>query len=120
MTVTLNGPYGGQLLGIAHTIDIFSRYGVIFLLFLVGLATIIGAFATVRGLNRLAVGLGMMPRGEVGLIFASIGKSLGVISSQLFSAIVLMVVITTLISPGLLKWSLRRGVDRSATPGSVP
>ncbi|MDJ0740769.1 MAG: cation:proton antiporter [Gammaproteobacteria bacterium] len=63
-----------------------------------------------RRLNRLAIGIGMLPRGEVGLIFASIGKGLGVIDGQLFSAIVLMVVITTVMAPSLLKWSLRRGV----------
>jgi len=55
----------------------------------------------------------MLPRGEVGLIFAAIGKGLGVIDSQLFSAIVLMVVVTTVISPSLLKWSLRRGVSEN-------
>lgn len=60
-----------------------------------------------RGSNRLAVGCGMLPRGEVGLIFAAIGKSLGVIGDVLFSAIVLMVVITTLMAPPLLKWSMR-------------
>lgn len=56
-----------------------------------------------RGVNRLAVGIGMMPRGEVGLIFAAIGKSLGVISDALFSAVVLMVIVTTLVAPPLLK-----------------
>ena len=35
------------------------------------------------GLNRLSIGIGMLPRGEVGLIFASIGKGLGVIDGQL-------------------------------------
>jgi len=70
---------------------------------------LVSGFVAGRGLNHLAIGFGMMPRGEVGLIFASIGKALGVISSQLFSAIVLMVVITTVIAPSLLKWSLRRG-----------
>ncbi len=73
-----------------------------------------------RNLNRLAIGVGMLPRGEVGLIFASIGKGLGVIDGQLFSAIVLMVVITTVISPSLLKWSLRRGVTESATYNTGP
>ena len=64
--------------------------------------------------HRLAVGLGMMPRGEVGLIFASIGKSLGVISDSLFSAVVLMVVVTTLLTPPLLTRVLRRA------PGTAP
>lgn len=66
------------------------------------------ALVTGPGINRLAVGIGMMPRGEVGLIFASIGKSLGVLNDQLFSAIVLMVIITTLITPSLLKQALLR------------
>ena len=87
-------------------------------------AAIIGklvcGIAAGRGLNRLAIGIGMLPRGEVGLIFASIGKGLGVIDSQLFSAIVLMVVITTVISPSMLKWSLRRGVSENHAPGSNP
>jgi len=71
-----------------------------------------------RGTNRLAVGLGMMPRGEVGLVFAAIGKSLGVITDELFSAIVLMVIVTTLISPPLLKLALRSDEKRETAPGS--
>ena len=67
---------------------------------------LVSGFGAGRGTNRLAVGLGMMPRGEVGLVFAAIGKSLGVITDELFSAIVLMVIITTLISPPLLKLAL--------------
>lgn len=74
---------------------------------------LVSGFAAGGGLNRLAIGIGMLPRGEVGLIFASIGKGLGVIDSQLFSSIVLMVVITTVISPSLLKWALRRGVTNT-------
>lgn len=61
-----------------------------------------------RGLNRLAIGIGMLPRGEVGLIFASIGKSLGVISDALFSSVVLMVLVTTLMAPPLLKLAMSR------------
>jgi Kef-type K+ transport system membrane component KefB len=56
--------------------------------------------------GRLAIGLGMMPRGEVGLIFASIGKSLGVVDDALFSSVVIMVMVTTLLAPPLLKLSL--------------
>lgn len=58
--------------------------------------------------DRLSVGLGMIPRGEVGLIFASIGKGLGVVTDSLFSAVVMMVIITTLVTPMALKWSLNR------------
>jgi Kef-type K+ transport system membrane component KefB len=58
--------------------------------------------------DHLTVGVGMIPRGEVGLIFASIGKGLGVVDAGLFSAVVLMVIVTTLLAPLLLKWSLAR------------
>jgi Kef-type K+ transport system membrane component KefB len=58
--------------------------------------------------DRLSVGLGMVPRGEVGLIFASVGKGLGVIDAGLFSAVVIMVMVTTMMTPIALKWSLGR------------
>ncbi len=61
-----------------------------------------------RNSNRLAIGIGMMPRGEVGLIFASLGKSLDVISDSLFSSIVMMVLVTTVITPPLLKYAVLR------------
>jgi len=66
-----------------------------------------------RGADRLAVGLGMIPRGEVGLIFASIGATLAiggerVIEPAQYSAIVVMVALTTLMTPPLLTWKLRR------------
>jgi len=61
-----------------------------------------------KGRRKLAIGFGMLPRGEVGLIFASIGKALGVIGDTLFSSVVVMVIVTTLLAPGLLKWSLQR------------
>ncbi len=61
-----------------------------------------------KGIDKISVGIGMIPRGEVGLIFASIGKGLGVITDAVFSAIVFMVIATTLITPFGLKWSLFR------------
>jgi Kef-type K+ transport system membrane component KefB len=61
-----------------------------------------------RGLDRLSVGIGMIPRGEVGLIFASIGKGLKVMDDATYSAVVIMVIVTTLITPPLLKITLQR------------
>ncbi len=60
-----------------------------------------------KGINRLVVGVGMIPRGEVGLIFASIGLSKQIINSAEYSAIVAVVVFTTLITPPLLKQVLK-------------
>ncbi len=65
-----------------------------------------------RDLDRLSVGMGMVPRGEVGLIFASIGKGLGVVNDAVFSAIVIMVIVTTFITPVGLRWSLARAESR--------
>ena len=67
-----------------------------------------------RGLDRISVGIGMIPRGEVGLIFASIGssmtlKGIPVVSPATYSAVVIMVIVTTLITPVILKLTLDRG-----------
>jgi len=71
------------------------------------IAAIIGKFvsgyATGSKIKSIPVGIGMIPRGEVGLVFASIGKSLNVINDELFSALVIMVIVTTLITPPALK-----------------
>ncbi len=66
-----------------------------------------------RGVDRLSVGIGMIPRGEVGLIFANIGLSLYVGGERIvdpasYSAVVVMVMVTTLLTPPALRWSLGR------------
>ena len=58
--------------------------------------------------NKWIVGWGMVPRGEVGLIFATIGKSLGVVSDEVFSVIIIMVVFTTLLPPPILSFLIKR------------
>lgn len=66
-----------------------------------------------KGLDRIAVGLGMIPRGEVGLIFAGIGAHLTlhgkpVVDSATYGVVVIMVVLTTLVTPPLIKWRFGR------------
>ena len=67
-------------------------------------------------LNRLAVGFGMMPRGEVGLIFAGIGKGIGVVDEGLFSAVVLLVMVTTVLAPIMLRATMGSSRAATATP----
>lgn len=62
--------------------------------------------------DRLLTGVAMMPRGEVGLIFAQMGLATGAIGADLFGAIMLMVLVTTLITPPAL--------TRIARPSAVP
>jgi Kef-type K+ transport system membrane component KefB len=81
-------------------------------------AAILGKLACALGvidrrIDRWTVALGMIPRGEVGLIFAGIGAGLAVdgraiITPHLYSGIIVMVILTTLITPLILSWRLRR------------
>lgn len=68
---------------------------------------LLAGFAAGRGVKHWIVGWGMVPRGEVGLIFAMVGKQLGVMSEAMFSVIVIMVILTTLITPPVLTALLR-------------
>jgi Kef-type K+ transport system membrane component KefB len=54
-------------------------------------------------MRRLVVGVGMVPRGEVGLIFADIGRRSGVLSDEVFGAVLLMIMVTTFVTPPGLK-----------------
>jgi Kef-type K+ transport system membrane component KefB len=53
--------------------------------------------------RRLVVGVGMVPRGEVGLIFADIGRRAGILNEAVFGAVLLMVMVTTFVAPPALK-----------------
>jgi len=105
------------LMGIQVKLETFLDPHVIIMGLGLIVAAVIGkllcGLGAARGSNRLAVGMGMVPRGEVGLIFASIGKSLGVFSDELFSALVMMVIVTTLMTPPLLKATFARVSDQS-------
>jgi Kef-type K+ transport system membrane component KefB len=69
---------------------------------------LVAGFVAGKGKNPWLVGWGMVPRGEVGLIFAMVGKNLGVMSEAMFSVIVIMVILTTLLTPPILTVLLRR------------
>lgn len=56
--------------------------------------------------NRSVVGWGMVPRGEVGLVFLGMGRGIGIVNDTIFSALVIVVIATTLIAPIALKWTL--------------
>lgn len=95
------------VIGIQVKLESFYDLNVIILATGLIIAAVIGKLLSGYGSrssdDRLLIGIGMLPRGEVGLVFASIGRTLGVISDDLFSAIVLMVMVTTFIAPLLLK-----------------
>lgn len=105
------------LMGIQVRLETFADLSVLGVAAGLTIAAIIGkqicGFGVLeKGLDRLTVGVGMIPRGEVGLIFASIGKGLKVIDDATFSAVVIMVIVTTLITPPVLKVTSTRGEKR--------
>jgi Kef-type K+ transport system membrane component KefB len=106
------------IMGMRVDLVAFGRVDVLGLAALLTVAAIIGKQACSLGalgqkLDRLSIGIGMIPRGEVGLIFANIGLGLTVagervIDEGIFSAVVIMVIVTTMATPPALKWSLAR------------
>jgi len=121
---TLLVPVFFVLMGMRVELAAFAHVEVLGLAALLTLAAVIGkqacSIGAYGGLDRLSVGIGMIPRGEVGLIFAGIGLTLTVggeriIDEAIFSAVVIMVIVTTMITPPALKWSLTRGERRSGS-----
>ncbi len=92
---------------VSENIPILMIAGVLFIVAVVG-KFVSGWAVFQKGINKSVIGFGMIPRGEVGLIFAQVGLTYGVFSSQLFSAVTVMVMLTTFIAPPLLKIAFAR------------
>ncbi len=104
-------------ISVLNPLDPANRAGLIIASFLV-IVAIIGKIITgfaifgQPGVNKLAVGIGMIPRGEVGLVFAGVGSASGVLSESLDAAIIVMVILTTFLAPPMLRIVFRE----DATP----
>jgi len=86
---------------------------------------VVGKLASVIGLvgspgDRWLVGLGMLPRGEVGLIFAGIGLREGILGGDLYAALLLVVLATTLAAPPLLRARLQAVRAQRSSPAARP
>ena len=99
-------------LSVLNPFVVENREGLIIAAFLIAVA-IIGKVVSgwsifgMPGINRMAVGAGMIPRGEVGLVFAGIGSASGVLGKPLEAAIIVMVILTTFLAPPFLQWTFR-------------
>jgi Kef-type K+ transport system membrane component KefB len=97
--------------GFSVDIRTFTSFNVIIAGLLITVVAVLGkliAGFTAGDVHRWVVGWGMVPRGEVGLIFASVGLSIGVVTAEEYSAIMMMVLLTTLLVPIVLNVLLRR------------
>ncbi len=54
--------------------------------------------------SRLAIGMAMVPRGEIGLIFAELGKISGILNNEIHAGMIIVIILTTLLSPFVMKW----------------
>jgi Kef-type K+ transport system membrane component KefB len=132
---TLLVPMFFVLMGLKVDLSFFAKPELLLFAGALTLAAVVGkqvcALAAIeKGVNRLSIGLGMIPRGEVGLIMAGIGMTLvmpnsngvaePIISSATFGAIVLMVIATTVVTPPLLKWSLSDAATDQNEINAIP
>ncbi|MEO1131263.1 MAG: cation:proton antiporter [Cyanobacteria bacterium J06639_1] len=106
-------------LAVLNPLDPANREGLIIASFLIVVAIIgklsagLGAFGK-PGINQYAIGVGMIPRGEVGLVFAGVGAASGVLSSSLEAGIIVMVIATTFIAPLWLRGAIATPKDTAA------
>ena len=98
--------FSGHVLIVAAVLTVIAIVG--------KMLSALGAWRT--NTDKLLIGIGMVPRGEVGLIFASIGVSVGVFQEDLYAVVLLVVLLTTVVAPPLLKWRLTSNDTASAEP----
>ncbi|MCY3986623.1 MAG: cation:proton antiporter [Candidatus Dadabacteria bacterium] len=106
------------MLGAAVDVSVFNPFVsenimVISVALILFAAAVIGKYVSgyvvyEKGVRKSIIGVGMIPRGEVGLIFAKIGLVHGIFKIDLFSAVMAMVILTTFIVPPLLNWLFER------------
>ncbi|HAZ43876.1 MAG TPA: sodium:proton antiporter [Cyanobacteria bacterium UBA11369] len=103
-------------IGVLNPINPENREGLVIAIFLLVVA-ILGKVVTgwsvfgQPGINRPAIGIGMIPRGEVGLVFVGIGSASGTLDKPLQVAIIIMVIMTTFLAPPLLRLVFKEPVE---------
>ncbi len=109
------------MVGAAVDVSVFNPFvskniPILLIALILFIVAVIGKFVSgfavfKKGISKSVVGVGMIPRGEVGLIFAQVGLTYGIFTSELFSAITVMVMLTTFVAPPLLKIMFAKSKD---------
>ncbi|TSA52297.1 MAG: ACT domain-containing protein [Actinobacteria bacterium] len=111
-------------IGISTNIRAMADARVIGVALILSVLAIIGKIAAATGAigsrgDKWTIGFGMLPRGEVGLIFASIGLSVGALSEELYGSVLVVVLVTTLVAPPLLRWRLGQQAEAIEDPNAL-
>lgn len=98
--------------GLAVDFSVFMQPSTVITALVLSIIAVLGKLASGliagKGVNKWIIGWGMVPRGEVGLIFASVGKALGVVDAAEFSVIIIVIMLTTFVTPPVLGYLLRK------------
>jgi Kef-type K+ transport system membrane component KefB len=118
-------PFFFVVTGAKIDLGVFSSGAALWMLLVVTVVAIVsklaGGFLGALALGRrsaLIVGVGMVPRGEVGVVIASLGLAAGVFSNQTYAVIVAMSLLTSIVTPPVLAMLLKRQQDEEATPAA--
>lgn len=108
-------PFFFVMTGVKLDVNVFTHADALLMLALATLIAVltklVGAYLGALKLGHrsaLAVGMGMVPRGEVGVVVASLGLAAGVFTPEVYAVIVAMSLLTSILTPPLLGWLLRR------------
>jgi len=99
------------LTGMEVRLETLGNLPVLLLASVIGLAAFVGKIAAglaAGRVNKAIIGWGMVPRGEVGLIFAATGKAMGVLPDEIFSMMLMVIMLTTLLPAPVLSFLLKR------------
>lgn len=100
--------------GMQVNLGVFNDSAIVIAASVITLVAILGkiisgwGFFSKENVRRLVIGVGMIPRGEVGLIFATVGKTLGIVDDRIFAITVMVVMVTTLVPPFLLNGLIKK------------
>lgn len=113
--LTLLTPFFFVMTGVKLDVRVFLNTDALIMLSIATLLAVVtkwlGAYLGSLKLGHrsaMAVGIGMVPRGEVGVVVASLGLAAGVFSAEVYAVIVAMSLLTSILTPPLLGWMLRR------------
>lgn len=102
------------LTGMAVDLSVFADTSIVTASLAISAVAIVGklvcgwSFTADEPINRAVIGAGMIPRGEVGLIFATVGKSIGVVDDRLYAITVIMVILTTIVAPPVIGFLIQQ------------